>query len=151
MPGGTSGTPTPPPPPPGFNPLPTPPEASKPQRVDDHYRTQIAGPLDQLRALRPLLASIDVLKTEEVPGVPAAIERLESIRQTLAAVKPAPDRGPTHDMLLQSTTLAQRALKLRMSGADPPALRNAGSAAAGALLLLDRVCIDVGCDAPPKR
>jgi hypothetical protein len=104
-----------------------------------------------LRALRPLLASIDVLKTEEVPGVPAAIERVESIRQALAAVKPAPDRGPTHDMLLQSCTLAQRALKLRMSGADPTALRNAGSAAAGALLLLDRVCIDVGCEAPPKR
>jgi hypothetical protein len=86
-----------------------------------------------------------------VPGIPAAIERVESIRQALAEIKPTPDRGPTHDMLLQSCTLAQRALKLRMSGSDPTVLRNASSAAAGALLLLDRVCIDVGCEAPPKR
>lgn len=145
IPGGTSGTP---PPPPGFNPLATPPAgtAAKPQRGDDRYRAQINAPLDQLRGLRPLLASIDLLKTEALPGVPAAIERAESIRQSLAAIKPPPDLGPTHDMLLQSCTLAQRALKLRVSGADPAVLRNAGSAAAGALLLLDRVCIELGCE-----
>ena len=84
---------------------------------------------------------------EQQPPTPAPPPQTPRAEQP----KPAPDRGPTHDMLLQSTTLAQRALKLRMSGADPTALRNAGSAAAGALLLLDRVCIDVGCDAPPKR
>ena len=149
-PGGTSGTP---PPPPGFNPLASPPAgtAAKPPRGDDRYRAQINAPLDQLRGLRPLLASIDVLKTEALPGVPAAIERAESIRQSLAAIKPPPDQGPTHDMLLQSCTLAQRALKLRVSGADPAVLRNAGSAAAGALLLLDRVCIDLGCESTPIK
>lgn len=143
-PGGTSGTP---PPPPGFNPLATPsPGTAKSQRGDDRYRTLIDGPLEQLRALRPLLASIDLLKTDALPGVPAAIERVESIRQSLAAVKPPPDKGPTHDMLLQSCTLAQRALKLRAAGGDQAMMRNAGSAAAGALLLLDRVCIELGCD-----
>ena len=146
MPGGTSGSP---PPAPGFNPLATPPAATtKPSKGDDRYRLQIAAPLDQLRALRPMLASIDLLKAEAPTGLPAAIERAESIRQTLAGVKPPPDHGPTHDMLLQSCTLAQRALKLRISATDPAALRNAGSAAAGALLLLDRVCIELGCDAP---
>ena len=49
-------------------------------------------------------------------------------------------------MLLQSCTLAQRALKLRAAGGDQAMMRNAGSAAAGALLLLDRVCIELGCD-----
>ena len=145
MAGGTSGSP---PPPPGFNPLASPPaNPIKPTKGDDRYRSQITAPLEQLRGLRPMLASIDLLKADTPTGLPAAIERVESIRQTLAAVKPPPDQGPTHDMLLQSCTLAQRALKLRVSAADAAALRNAGSAAAGALLLLDRVCIELGCDA----
>jgi hypothetical protein len=54
-------------------------------------------------------------------------------------------------MLLQSCTLAQRALKLRISASDAAVLRNAGSAAAGALLLLDRVCIELACDASTVR
>jgi hypothetical protein len=147
--GGPSGAP---PPPPGFNPLATPPAApAKPTKGDERYRSQIIAPLDQLRALRPMLASIDLLKPEAPTGLPAAIERVESIRQTLAGVKPPPEQGPTHDMLLQSCTLAQRALKLRISASDAATLRNAGSAAAGALLLLDRVCIDLGCGASTVR
>ena len=53
-----------------------------------------------------------------------------------------------HDMLLQSTILALMATRLRLEGfrtLDPATLRNAASAAAGATLLLDRVCADLGC------
>ena len=35
--------------------------------------------------------------------------------------------------------------------ADPTDIRNASSAAAGALLLLDRVCIELGCTDEPRR
>jgi hypothetical protein len=35
--------------------------------------------------------------------------------------------------------------------ADPTMIRNASSAAAGALLLLDRVCIEIGCPELPDR
>jgi hypothetical protein len=96
-----------------------------------------------------MLASIDLLKADAPAGLPAAIEQIEAIRQAIIAVKPPSESAPTHDMLLQSCTLAQTALKLRRSAADAASVRNAGSAAAGALLLLDRVCIDLGCEALP--
>ena len=54
----------------------------------------------------------------------------------------------THDVLVRAASLALMAATLRddLGGrADPTTIRNASSAAAGALLLLDRVCIEIGC------
>jgi hypothetical protein len=151
--GGTPTAGVPPLPPPGFNPLPPPPPGSRPEKPPegggDDYKAQIDVPLNRLRSLRPILASIDALNAEAPAGLPTAIGEIESIRQKLAAVEPPRAQAAVHDMLKQSCGLAQMALKLRGAESDAPALRNAASAAAGALLLLDRACVTLGCDAPP--
>ncbi len=80
--------------------------------------------------------------------VQLAVEEFERLRQELAGIKPPDSLRPQHDMLLQSTILALMATRLRLEGfrtLDPATLRNAASAAAGATLLLDRVCADLGC------
>jgi hypothetical protein len=146
---------TPPPPrlpPPGVNPLPIPsPSATSgnhAQRGPEKYKGQVEAPLNRLRALRPILAAIDLMRAESPPGLSGTIEELESIRQILVSVQPPEAQSSTHDMLVRSCALAQMAAKLRLAGSDDASLRNAGSAAAGALLLLDRVCIELGCGAP---
>ena len=58
-----------------------------------------------------------------------------------------------HDMLVQSTILALMATRLRLEAfrtTDAATLRNAASAAAGATLLLDRACADLGCPDPNR-
>ena len=68
--------------------------------------------------------------------------------RALTGVRPPDSIRPTHDLLLKAVSFALMAATLRDDAgtrADPERLRNAGSAAAGALLLLDRVCEDIGC------
>jgi hypothetical protein len=74
-----------------------------------------------------------------------------TILRTLNTVRPSEAVRTTHDLLIRSASLALMALTLRdVPPGEPPnqeALRNAASAAAGALLLLDRVCLEIGCTA----
>ena len=80
---------------------------------------------------------------------------LSGILRALSTVRPAEPLVSTHDLLVRSASLALMAITLRDmgpgAGVDQDALRNASSAAAGALLLLDRVCVDIGCGALPGR
>ena len=80
--------------------------------------------------------------------VQLAVEEFERLRQELLGIKPPDSLRPQHDMLIQSTVLALMATRLRLEAfrtSDPATLRTAASAAAGATLLLDRVCADLGC------
>jgi hypothetical protein len=114
----------------------------------ERYRRQISPALDRLRLQEPLLASLDVAEDQTVDRVQLAVEEFERLKQELAGIKPPDSLRPQHDMLQQSTILALMATRLRLEGfrtLDPATLRNAASAAAGATLLLDRVCADLGC------
>ena len=112
------------------------------------YRPRVSPVLDRLRRLRPLLTSLDAAEDQTVERVQLAVEELERIRQELAGIKPPETLRSQHDMLLQATTLALMATRLRLEAfrtSDPATIRNARSAAAGATLLLARACADLGC------
>jgi hypothetical protein len=123
--------------------------ASLPPGKDlERYRRQISPALDRLRLQAPLLTSLDAAEDQTVDRVQLAVEEFERLKQELSGIKPPDSLRPQHDMLLQSTILALIATRLRLEGfrtLDPATLRNAASAAAGATLLLDRVCADLSC------
>ena len=92
--------------------------------------------------------SLDIAESPTMDRVQLAAEEFERLRQELVVIKPPDSLRSQHDMLVQSTTLALMATRLRLEAfrtSDPATLRNAASAAAGATLLLDRACADLGC------
>jgi hypothetical protein len=114
----------------------------------DRYRRQVSPALDRLRLQEPLLMSLDSAESQPMDRVQLAVEEFERLRGELAGIKPPDSLRSQHDMLIQSTTLALMATRLRVEAfrtSDPATLRNVASAAAGATLLLDRACADLGC------
>jgi hypothetical protein len=112
------------------------------------YRRLIAPALDRLRLQQPLLTSLDGAEDQTVDRIQLAVEEFERLRSELTGIKPPETLRSQHDMLFQATTLALMATRLRLEAfrtTDPATLRNAASAAAGATLLLDRACADLGC------
>jgi AMIN domain len=105
------------------------------------YATRVATALIRLQTLKPLLEAID-RRTESVPGdLSAAVKEFDDIGKLLAAVKPPQSRLLTHALLLRTCTLGARAVRLRESAAGNPDAASgwdAASAAAGALLMLER-------------
>jgi len=92
--------------------------------------------------------SLDSAQELAVDRVQLAVEEFERLRSDLTAVKPPETLRSQHDMLFQAATLALMATRLRLEGfrtTDAATLRNAASAAAGATLLLDRACAELGC------
>lgn len=105
------------------------------------YATRVATALMRLQTLKPLLEAID-RRTESVPGnLSAAVKEFDDIGKLLTAVKPPQSRASTHALLLRTCTLGARAVRLRESVAgnqDAASGWDAASAAAGALLMLER-------------
>jgi hypothetical protein len=141
-------------PPPAVYPVKSGAPPSKPSAGDvSRYREQVEQPLNRLRVLRALLTDIDEQELKPPEGLPAARAELSAVIRVLAGVGPPDSLKPTHDLLLRSASLAMMSATLRADAgmrADPTAIRNASSAAAGALLLLDRVCIEIGCTGLPE-
>jgi hypothetical protein len=127
----------------------------KPAQQDlDRYRDQVAVPLGQMRTRRTLLTLIDQQEQRTPEGLSAARAEFSAVIRALAGVRPVESMLPTHDVLVRAASLALMAVTLRDDAggrADPTALRNASSAAAGALLLVDRVCIEIGCGPLAER
>jgi hypothetical protein len=125
-----------------------------PQRDLERYRRQVTTALDRMRLQQPLLVSLDAREDQSAARIQMAVEEFERLRQDLAAVKPPETLRTQHDMLIQAATLGLMAARLRLESlgnGDANTLRNAASAAAGAILLLDRACADIGCPEPPGR
>ena len=140
-----------PPPPAASRPVPGEAPSALPARDLDRYKRQVAPALDRLRLQQPLLVSLEGLEPQTVDRVQLAAEEFERLRQELTGIKSPESLRSQHDMLFQSTTLALMAMRLTLEAArtsDPATLRNAASAAAGASLLLDRACADLGCPDP---
>jgi hypothetical protein len=133
-------------PPRGTSPPPNPPQP--PVKDVERYKRQISPTLYRLRLQEPLLTSLDSAESQTMDRVQLAVEEFERLRVELGGTKPPDSMRSQHDMLIQSTTLALMATRLRVEAfrtLDPGTLRNAASAAAGATLLLDRVCAELGC------
>jgi hypothetical protein len=127
------------------------PSPSIPVKDLERYRQQIAGALDRLRMQQPLLKSLDTNEDQAIERVQMAIDEFERLKQELSQVKPPDTLRVQHGMLVQSSTLAVMAATLRlewMRTGEATTKRNASSAAAGAILLLDRACGELGCSAP---
>jgi hypothetical protein len=112
------------------------------------YRKDTHAATDRLMALRPVLTSIDKLAAQSADALQMAAEEFATVRRLLTSIRPPDGLKPTHDLLIRSCTFGATAAGLRLQSlrsGDVEAARNASSAAAGALLLLDRVCADIGC------
>jgi hypothetical protein len=114
----------------------------------ERYLEQVGGALERYRKLVPTLSSIDRKEAAVPPAIGAAREEFAAVLRALTALQPADAVKPVHDLLVRSASFALMAATLRQDAgrrADPDTMRNAASAAAGAMLLLDRVCLDLGC------
>jgi hypothetical protein len=122
---------------------------ASPTRELDRYLAQIADPLERLLALRSLLATIDQFASPSPDELQMSAEEFDRIRRVVSLVKPPPALQPTHDLLMRACALGTMAARLRAEAnrtSDIGQVRNAGSAAAGARLLLERACTDLGCE-----
>lgn len=117
----------------------------------DRYRAAATPALERMQALRPLVSAM-AAAGDAGPDAATAAAELEGLARTLRGLKPPPALATTHDLLLRFCALAGRAARLRSdpaAAADPASARNASSAAAGALIVLDRALADLGY--PPPR
>ena len=141
--GGTSGRPTP-----------RPSTASAPAKDLERYRTSVSALLLRLRLQQPLLQSLELLEDVGPNRMENAMEEFENLRQELSAIKPPETLKAQHDLLMQVARLGTTAARLRFESIttrDSDVVRNAASAAAGAILMLDRACVDLSCPPPPGR
>ncbi len=109
--------------------------------VEKAYDVRVSAALVRLHALRPVLESID-RQLDPLPGdLDAALSEFEAIGKVLSGIRPPRSRQVPHGLLQTTCTMGTNAVRLRLDGArtsDPRATLNAASAAAGALLMLDR-------------
>jgi len=122
--------------------------APVPPREAERYLEQIGPTLTRYRKLRPALASIDRQDPKPPEDLTEVREECAAVLRALTAYRASDALRPTHDLLVRSASFAMMAATLRNDvgmRADPEKLRNAASAAAGALLLLDRACAELGC------
>jgi hypothetical protein len=101
------------------------------------YLALIEPALSRLDVLREVLRDLDARRIPAVDHVATAQSQLTAFRRTLEGAKPASPVHEAHDLLKSVIGFASTALALSSdaSGAVPP---NASSAAAGALLMLER-------------
>jgi hypothetical protein len=121
---------------------------STPAKDSERYLRQVSPALDRLRLQEPILTALDTAEPQDPERIQLAIDEFERLRQELSGMKPPDSMRAQHDMLVQATILAVMATRLRLEAfrtSDAATLRNAASAAAGATLLLDRACADLGC------
>lgn len=120
----------------------------------ERYRKFAWGALDRMRLQQPLLMSLDAGEPQNADRIQMAVAEFERLRQDLAAIKPPETLAIYHSMLVQSSTLGLMAFTLRFDAfrtGDENTTRNAASAAAGAILLLDRACGVLKCPKIPGR
>ena len=120
--------------------------ARRPAGSAEAYAAQISAAVERLQALRPVLVSID-----RRAGVPddlmKAAAEFDAIGRTLNATKPPASREATHGLLVRVCALGARSartLQESSQSGDTAGQWNAASAAAGALILLDRAVKDLG-------
>jgi len=106
-----------------------------------------ANPLRRLHDLLPLLESIDRRALVPAESLETAAAELRTIRGELLAVAPPRAIKGTHDVILRGCALALQAVSARLDAArtdNPVGDWNTASAAAGALMLIQRGRAELG-------
>ena len=127
-----------------FKPPPVPPSLKEVEK----YRAQVLGTVERYRMQLPVLESLEDRSERTTEMMELAGLEIDRLRQELAAVKPPDALRVQHDLLLQSSRLAGVAIRLRaeaLQSGNSTIMRNATSAGAGAVLMFDRACAEVGC------
>lgn len=110
------------------------------------YRRQLSRPLDRLTRLKRWLEDVRQLAGPAPKAVGQLEERAAVAGRELALLKPPPEFEPTHALLSAACGLAARAAASRrraINSGDMPAAWEASSAAAGALMMLERAAEDL--------
>jgi hypothetical protein len=110
------------------------------------YAARMSEVLIRFQALRPVLVSIDRRADVTPTDLEAAAIELETIGRSLAAIRPPGSRETTHGLLVRACALGVRSSRMRQDSIrtnDSALGWNAASAAAGALMLLDRASSDL--------
>ena len=114
--------------------------------AENQYGMRVAAALLRLHTLRPVLESIDRRTDVVSDALDAAAKEFDAIGKLLSTIKPPASREGTHALLQRVCTLGARAVRMRQDAAaatDSTPNWDAASAAAGALLMLDRANNDL--------
>lgn len=123
-----------------------------PPAVIEAYRRQLVDAIERIESHRSVIAAIDLERYVTVRTLEAVNAELKNLQARIETVKPSNEMRTTHDLLLASCALGVNAVTLRIDAErrdDAAGRRNAASAAAGALMLLDRACVVLGCATKP--
>jgi hypothetical protein len=93
-----------------------------------------------------VLASIDRRAEQPAGDLTAAAVEFDAVARILAGIKVPASRETTPGLLLRVCALGARASRMRLESTrtEDPSGWNAASAAAGALMMLDRASADLG-------
>jgi hypothetical protein len=124
------------------------PESPRQETVKtDPYVKQASAVVARFEQLRPVLEAIDAQVDQQAVNLQRAVSELDAMRRSLNALRAPRPLQDTHDQLAQACILALRAVRTRMEFAttgNAPLQLNAASAAAGALMLMDRARTALG-------
>jgi hypothetical protein len=119
------------------------------------YKTSIAPALLEMRRVTRSLESIRQLSGPEPRLLPRLDQRLVLLRQQMAAITPPPELQSAHELFTAAFQMARRAASGRLnavSSGDMNLAWQASSAAAGALMLLERAGQELDrLTAPPLK
>jgi len=117
------------------------------------YRRAVSAPLASLDVLASSLDDIKRLAGPEATELPRLLQRVGQVLRALASIVPPSDLAPVHTLIESAARLAEQAVLTRKSAVASGAMDQAwqaSSAAAGALMLLDRAKHDIdSAMAPP--
>jgi hypothetical protein len=119
----------------------------------ERYRAVFSEPLQRIQAQRSVLSAIDVGANVAADTLRRANLEFNDLRRLLGGAAPAAAAKSAHDLLVASCTLGATATRLRLDAPGDDSLKarqNAGSAAAGSLMLLDRACATLNCSGSPR-
>jgi hypothetical protein len=118
------------------------------------YRAGITPAIDELRRSARSLEHIRELAGPSPGLLPRLEQRLVMGKQRLAAVSPPAELGAAHGLFGAAFQMARRAVSTRrnaVSSRDMKLAWDAASAAAGALMLLDRAAQELDKQTSPPR
>ena len=110
------------------------------------YRRKLNAPLDRLTRLKSWLEDVRQLAGPAPAAVSQLEERASTATRELAQLKPPVELEAVHALFSSASTLATRAAVVRrraIATSDMPAAFEASSAAAGALMMLERGLADL--------
>lgn len=117
------------------------------------YRRAVSAPLASLDLMASSLDDIKRLAGPEASQLPRLLERVAQVLRSLASIVPPTDLAPVHTLIESAARLAEQAVLTRREAVASGGMDEAwqaSSAAAGALMLLDRAKHDIdSAMAPP--